>query len=278
MSTYLKRARERFGTLDSIDESDENLEESATSLEDSRDSLDFEMPTPMFQAPSEIFELFITLLGPSMKSLAFTLSEILKQPPFGSAPNPEITINGNFKSSLRDALDLYNNARAGALQELYKSIELSRSRSEKIQADIEEVAAACGHFSFSLQAVADEMDAYLDAVAELKVVAESSHRTWSWLRFWTSWSWFAEHPVAIRSDGEAEMLLGQHPAEVKPIKQSAVPKGIPDQMTKQRDSYSWDAAPQASRAIRAASQTVLGVLRVLGREDSRSSPFQRSPS
>jgi hypothetical protein len=43
-------------------------------------------------------------LGPSMKSLAYTLSEVLVELPFGPAPDYVIAINDHFRTSLADAL------------------------------------------------------------------------------------------------------------------------------------------------------------------------------
>ena len=41
-----------------------------------------------------------------MKSLAYTLSEILNELPFGPAPEYFITINEHFQTSLADALEM----------------------------------------------------------------------------------------------------------------------------------------------------------------------------
>jgi hypothetical protein len=135
---------------------------------------------PPFRHSSEIFELFIELLGPSMKSLAYTLSEVLREPPFGAPPKHEIIINPNFRHSLAEALSLFNEARANALHELYRTLELDRTRSVSIQADFEEVAAACGHFSFSLQTFGEEMQKYLDVLDDLKFEEEHAKRSWHW--------------------------------------------------------------------------------------------------
>lgn len=59
---------------------------------------------PTVKTPSEIFSRFIMHLGPSMKSLAYTLSQILQELPFGEGPKYEITINDHFETSLTDAL------------------------------------------------------------------------------------------------------------------------------------------------------------------------------
>ncbi|OAQ81013.1 60S ribosomal protein L19 [Purpureocillium lilacinum] len=217
---------------------------------------------PAFRAPSEIFALFMALLGPSMKSLAYTLSEILRESPFDPEDMNRVTTNDQLRESLRDAISLYNNARGNALQELYKNIELGRSRSEKIQADIEEVAAACGHFSFTLMAVADELDSYLDVVEDLQHVTETQDRSWDFLKVWNYWSPFRRK--GHQADPEYEALLRKKP---QPVKKSAVPKGIPESMVKRRDSFNWDAAPESSTLVRRISEKILTTMRFFARED-----------
>ena len=59
---------------------------------------------PTVRTPADIFSRFILHLGPSMKSLAYSLSEILQELPFGEGPMYEIIINEHFKTSLTDAL------------------------------------------------------------------------------------------------------------------------------------------------------------------------------
>ena len=59
---------------------------------------------PTVRSPSEIFGRFILHLGPSMKSLAYTLSQILEELPFAEGPEYRITINEHFRSSLTEAL------------------------------------------------------------------------------------------------------------------------------------------------------------------------------
>lgn len=220
--------------------------------------------SPMFRAPSDIFALFMARLGPPMKSLVYTLSETLRESPFDQVSWVDVTISDQLQESLRDAITLYNQARGNALQELYRSIELGRSRSEKIQADIEEVAAACGHFSFTLLAVAGEMDVYLDVLEDLKQTSAANHRSWGWLKFWTyrkPCRWRRD----LSPDPEREPLLQK--TTVKPVKKSALPKGIPAAMVRKRDAFSWDAAPQSSHFLRNVSQSMLAILRFLARED-----------
>ncbi|KXH54452.1 ribosomal protein L19 [Colletotrichum salicis] len=273
MSQYLKGARDRFATLASIEEDDEYDDDldSHSSPEATPDGPP--APLPTFRSPSEIFELFIALLGPSMKSLAYTLSEILREQAFAKGADSKITVNPHFKHSLQDAMALYSSARTHALQELYTSIELGRARSEKIQADIEEVAAACGHFSFSLQHVAEDIDAYLTALEELKYNREMGSRSWNWLKVWKYFSSPAQPKESDPSNLDTERLLHQpmEPPEqpVRAIRKSALPRGIPDTMIKRRDTFSWDAAPNASMIMRFFSQQLLKGLRVLARDDIR---------
>ncbi|CAH0004839.1 unnamed protein product [Clonostachys byssicola] len=252
-----------IGDLSAINESDEDQKSQKNLPRPKSDpSLD---QTPMFRYPSDIFAHFIELLGPSMKSLSYTLSEALRESPFGDDPIAHVKVNTQLRRSLQDALALYNEARGKALQDLYTSVELGRSRSEEIQADFEEVAAACGHFSFSLRAVAEEMDAYLLVLEDLQFVQESSNLSWNWLKFWKHFS-FGRKKEGLRfTDPEQEELLPSQ--KVNRLKQSALPKGIPKQMISRRDTFNWDAAPHANRMKRAFSQKVLKLMRFLTRED-----------
>ena len=85
-----------------------------------------------------------------------------------------------------EAIQLYSKSRKEALTLLYKNKDLNALRPLEVEADFEEVAASCGHFSFSLQYFAKEMRVYLDIVEELKSETEESprDRTWHWLKFW----------------------------------------------------------------------------------------------
>ncbi|PHH65716.1 hypothetical protein CDD82_1636 [Ophiocordyceps australis] len=221
---------------------------------------------PFFESPSDIFSLFMALLGPSMKSLVFTLSEILRESPFDQTCTSKVTVNGQLQESLRDALRIYKNARANALQELYRSMELGRCRSEKTRADIEEVAAACGHFSFTLLAVTQEMDSYLEVLDEVKQAEQGSRRSWKWLKFWQR-SGSQAKMCSVDADESQPLLVHKQAASSKAVHKSALPRGIPRAMAKRHDSFNWDAAPQASRALRGLSQRALSVVRFLARED-----------
>ena len=85
-----------------------------------------------------------------------------------------------------EAIQLYSKSRKEALTLLYKNKDLNALRPLEVEADFEEVAASCGHFSFSLQYFAKEMRDYLNIVEELKLETEEGRRerSWHWLKFW----------------------------------------------------------------------------------------------
>jgi hypothetical protein len=108
--SILTGKQDRFAVLSAIEEASEESSEA----EDHEQEDDFPLLTsnpsftsttmPTVRTPSEIFARFILHLGPSMKSLAYTLSQILQELPFGDGPDYVIKINEHFKSSLTEAL------------------------------------------------------------------------------------------------------------------------------------------------------------------------------
>lgn len=266
IASTMRAGQDRLPVLSAIDEaSDESREEEGGYFAQRRQSDATAASLPPFRHASEIFALFIELLGPSMKSLAYTLSEVLQDPPFGAAPDYKITINDHFRHSLAAALSLFNEARAHALQELYKTLELDRTRSEGIQADFEEVAAACGHFSFSLQTFGEEMQKYLDVLDDLKLADEHSKRSWHWLKWWRNGRQPGQKALALPYDNEEREPF------IKPIKKTAMPRGIAEPLLRRRDTYNWEAAPQTkkSKVVATLSQRILGTVRRLARDDRK---------
>ncbi|KAK8098241.1 uncharacterized protein PG998_013727 [Apiospora kogelbergensis] len=256
------RSGMNFAVLSAIDEAPDERTESdpATPFLEHPPSTPMLLPPSVFRTPSGIFEIFIQRLGPSMKSLVHTLAEILRDPPFGPPGSP-ICINENFKHSVQDALMLFNSHRAKALEEIYRNIEMERARPENIQADYEEVAAACGHFSFSLLSLGDEIEKYLEALEDLKFATENHRRSWNFLKPWYYINF--RRSKSTEDDAERQPLV----KPIKKLRRSALPKGIPDNIMQRRDSFSWDAAPQASTSLRWASQKLLQFFRFLSRDD-----------
>ncbi|KAI1140361.1 Fusaric acid resistance protein-like-domain-containing protein [Hypoxylon sp. FL0543] len=267
LSATLKSGSNRVSTLGAIDEAPDERSD----REDEQAAAQ-EGPPPLsastsslLRTPSDIFELFIARLGPSMKSLVHTMAEMLKEPPFG-VPGSPININDQFKQSLADAISLYNQARGNALEEIYKTIELGRTRSESVQADFEEVAAACGHFSFSLLSFADEIQIYLDTLDDLRDATEQNRRTWKWLLFWKH----IKLPSKAKAEDPEQLSLLK---PVKRLRQSKLPQGIPDTIKNRRGTVGWDTAPQGEgiwdHFVRATSRNLLKFFRFLARDDIR---------
>lgn len=148
-----------------------------------------------------------------MRSLAFTLREILKALPYG--PDAE-RATGNlpkFRSSLADAIILFNRSRRESLDLVYKSKELSEASSMHVAADFEEVAASCGHFSSSLSDFAETCLHYLDILDELEldVNERPDGRSWTWLRFWRyRWSSESKSFSKFYSERAAVSFFGSH--------------------------------------------------------------------
>ncbi|OAX82297.1 hypothetical protein ACJ72_03353 [Emergomyces africanus] len=138
------------------------------------------------QSPADIFERFIAHLGPSMSALAYTVTGILRELPYSGGPKYDVTVNCKFRTSLDRALDLYHSARNDALNMVYWQKDFVKTKSVERDADLEEVAASCGHFSFSLQAFAEQLKEILEVLDELQLETDErpNGRSWGWLKFW----------------------------------------------------------------------------------------------
>ncbi|CAG8144102.1 unnamed protein product [Penicillium salamii] len=153
--------------------------------------------------PADVFTIFISHLGPSMRSLAFTLKEIFKEIPFGPAPHYKVSVNGRLRISLDRALDLYKESREKTLTSLYQQKETMKLKTHEAEADLEEVSASCGHFSFSLLEFGEQLKEMLGILDELQLEVEErpNGRSWSWLKIWR-WSTAAQAAKAKTLDEE----------------------------------------------------------------------------
>ncbi|KAK5674385.1 hypothetical protein LTS10_012969 [Elasticomyces elasticus] len=135
---------------------------------------------------------------------------------YANIPNVEVAMNSNFSESLRRAVEMYSKAREEALGKLHvrRAVDaaaggvkgvLGRGKPMRVAsgmsvsgvgrgdggkreegavlADIEEVSACCGHFSFSLLDFAEDVLTYLDVLDELKAEMGEPHYSWRWLLF-----------------------------------------------------------------------------------------------
>ena len=112
------------------------------------------------------------------------MKKVLDELPY--APDGSIAVNAHFRTSLDDAIELYTSSREEALNQLYKTKELTKQSPVEMEADFEEVGASCGYFSFSLLDFATEMRTYLEILDDLKLEIEErpDGKTWNWLKVW----------------------------------------------------------------------------------------------
>jgi hypothetical protein len=154
---------------------------------------------------------------------------------------------------------LYSDARSNALKELYKHKELSKSRSESIEADFEEVAASCGHFSFSIYDFGTEMQTFLAILEDLKDETEIKRsRSWKWLRFWPR----SKYKGRFRDDPEQEPLMGE-------TRHDSSAKDLPHLIMERQNFKQWDAMVLEDQAKRGFYRRTLRLLRVLERDDCK---------
>jgi len=147
-------------------------------------------------------------------------------------------------------------ARSEALKTLYMSKELDKDRAESIEADFEEVAASCGHFSFNLYDFGKEMQTFLSILEELKDHTGNKRiRSWKWLRFWNRQT--NKKPRAL--DPEQQPLLDHN---------RHVPSQIP-QLTRERlDPKYWSTIRKEEESTKQSIyRKVLQVSRTLKRDD-----------
>lgn len=207
--------------------------------------------------PLDAFDLFVSMIKPHMEALAESLVKVLCEPPFGEAPNYTVTVNDELRWQLTNHLASFNLARADALEQLYQLIEQNKEISRSAQAKFEEIAAACGHFSFSLQSLGEEMQKYLDVIEDLRDATQLKQRSWSWLLWW-------------RKDTSRGMsTMPYEMPETEALHNPAPPKAISESIRERRDTYSWEAAPNASRIVSTVSQYILRLARKMAQDDSK---------
>lgn len=59
-------------------------------------------------------------------------------------------------------------------------------KNHEAEADLEEVSASCGHFSFSLLEFGEQLQDLLAILDELQLEVEErpGGRSWAWMKFW----------------------------------------------------------------------------------------------
>lgn len=154
---------------------------------------------------------------------------------------------------------LYSAARAEALRELYKHKELDKKRSETIEADFEEVAASCGHFSFNLYDFGTEMQTFLSILDDLKDETEiRRYRSWKWLRFWQR----TKSRNTFGADIEQEPLLGQN-------RHDDSSKDLPHLILERQNNKHWNHRMEEEDSKKGFYHRSLHLFRLMDRDDGQ---------
>jgi hypothetical protein len=155
---------------------------------------------------------------------------------------------------------------------LYKSKELDKDRPASIEADFEEVAASCGHFSFSLQDFASEMQTYLHILEELKEETERTrNRSWKWILFWQRNE--SKERSNSANDPEEETLIERNVLNQPDM----LPSKDPPELLMERRGSVWNALNRGGNGHKAFYQKLLDVVRVLERDDGWSPTLNWPP-
>jgi hypothetical protein len=114
------------------------------------------------------------------------MKEIFNEIPFGAAPTYKVSVDSRLRMSLDRALELYRESREKTLKQLYQQTQAMKMKTPEAEADLEEVSASCGHFSFSLLEFGEQLHELLAILDELQLESEErpNGRSWSWLKFW----------------------------------------------------------------------------------------------
>ncbi|KAG5922879.1 hypothetical protein E4U42_005178 [Claviceps africana] len=210
----------------------------------------------------DLFVAFTDRIRPLMQDLTDILSQVLHEPVFSGPHDYESRLNQGFRQILTERLDVFVRARVDALQHVYDVVAQRALSRDVNHLALEEIAAACGHFSFSLQSFGEEMAKYLDLLENLQCVSGDPKRSWTWLLWWRADEARAySMPALPFESGEAR-------SPVKPIRKAQFPRGIPESMAERRDVYAWHAFLKGSSILGRLSLRVLRILRRVAKDDS----------
>lgn len=218
--------------------------------------------TSTINTARQLFEHFNESITMSMTGVRQNLCRILHEPQFGQPPNFEINVDEDLRRNLMDSLGTFDTARSDALEGLYDQIEQMASSSETTRANLEEVAAACGHFTFSLQSFGEDVLQYLDVLDDLEYVILHKNRSWRWLLWWKSSS-EEDRNKAIRlfESAEADVLMRSRQRSLSVAESSAaVPTPV--------DLRTWYHAPDLNQILAWFWRNLSALFKKMARDDS----------
>lgn len=177
-------------SLDSFHSSDIHLSQSVENLSSlsNPDLMGYRDADEGAMYPSQLFDLFVFYLAPSIKLFVFTVKEVLSAVPFeqkyvGDKEQDMFVKSSKYQSSLLKAIELFQSKQAHSFRKIY-SQEIFKPDNQMFKTDQEEVTACCGNFASLLGLFGEELIRFLQLTEHYEVVAKTSPRSWSFLKFW----------------------------------------------------------------------------------------------
>ncbi|KAA8649298.1 uncharacterized protein ATNIH1004_005199 [Aspergillus tanneri] len=159
----------------------ENSADSATAEDTAGDE---QIASSSFLA-TEIFDNFIRQIGPSMRSLVDTLTDVFNEVAFRLAPEYESSVNPRLPVVLSQSVDEYREAQAEAFALLHQNIR-KRNLTVQEQECFQGVYASCAHYSFSLLQFSEQSKQLLVILEEFQteIHRQPRRKSWNWVRRW----------------------------------------------------------------------------------------------
>ncbi|CAK9438768.1 uncharacterized protein LODBEIA_P29920 [Lodderomyces beijingensis] len=129
----------------------------------------------------ELFDLFVYHLSPSIKSLVFTMKDVLTGVPSNRHGKELMTDSQTLKVALQRAILMYENRQNMSFEQIYSQESFTKSSNYQFRAEQEEVAACCGNFAILLNQFATELLKCVE-LDETHETSPKKPRSWPWLR------------------------------------------------------------------------------------------------
>ncbi|KAJ4009975.1 hypothetical protein NW752_009150 [Fusarium irregulare] len=211
----------------------------------------------------ELFEHFNESIAMAMSTVRQNLCRILHEPQFGQPPHYEINVDEDLRRNLMDSLDTFDEARSDALHGLYERIENMASSDFSTRANLEEVAAACGHFTFSLQSFGEDVLQYLDVLDDLQYVVIHRSRSWRWLLWWKKDEQDLNKAIRLFESAEADMLMRNRQRSVSGMSVAQSSVNVPRPV----DIRTWYHAPDLNKILAWFWRNVSALFKKMARDD-----------
>ncbi|KAE8349183.1 Fusaric acid resistance protein-like-domain-containing protein [Aspergillus coremiiformis] len=134
---------------------------------------------------AEIFDYFINQIGPSMRSLGHTLTNISAEALSTLAPDKKPFLDPRVHVALSRAIEEYQKAQVEVFSHLHQDKEKMHIQTPKGDACFDEAAAICAYFSHSLLKFSEQLKGLLSILHNLQAADDLPRkRSWKWMHFW----------------------------------------------------------------------------------------------